>query len=91
MHDKRLVLTPNFAIARRVECRPESKRATLPVSIGTALAKTARARLQPQMKKSVPAAKRKEAAPAGRPPGLQIPYSPRMVSPQGNPFGENLC
>jgi hypothetical protein len=36
-------------------------------------------------------AKSEEAAPAGRPPGLQIPHSPRMVSPQSNPFGEMLC
>jgi hypothetical protein len=35
--------------------------------------------------------KRKEAAPAGRPPGLQIPHSPRMVSVQGNSFGEMPC
>jgi hypothetical protein len=36
-------------------------------------------------------AKSEEAAPAGRPPGLQIPHSPRMVSPQSNPFAERLC
>jgi hypothetical protein len=32
-------------------------------------------------------AKSEEAAPAGRPPGLQIPHSPRMVSPRGNSCG----
>jgi len=37
--------------------------------------------------------KSEEAAPAGRPPGLQIPHSPpsEMVSPQGNPFGKMPC